>query len=124
MPSNKRWVYLSFGLFSILAIYLFSKMSGGLIDLIGIQEPLGAGFPISNVIGIVAGIITYVVLVKHPKAEEFGLDVVKEVKKVTWPTLIETRAATIVVIILVLIISAILGFFDFTFSSATNWIYR
>jgi len=124
MPSIKRWVYLSFGMFALLAVYLFSKMSAGFIDLAGFEDPIGGAVPLSTIIGIVAGVVTYIVFMKHPRAEEFGMEVVKEIKKVTWPTVLETRAATIVVIILVLIISAILGFFDFAFSSATNWIYR
>ena len=45
-------------------------------------------------------------------------EVVTELKKVTWPTVDETRMATVVVIITSFAVSAVLGIFDVGF----NWI--
>jgi preprotein translocase SecE subunit len=46
-----------------------------------------------------------------------------ELKKVTWPTRKETSAATIVVIVTVIIASIFLGIFDLIWSWATGKLY-
>ncbi len=52
------------------------------------------------------------------------VDVTRELEKVTWPTRKETTAATIVVIVMVLISAAILSSFDALWSFFTNWFLR
>ena len=46
-----------------------------------------------------------------------------ELKKVSWPTGKEVKAATIVVIVMTIISAIILGFFDFIWSNVTQFIY-
>jgi preprotein translocase subunit SecE len=50
-------------------------------------------------------------------------EVTAELKKVSWPTLKEVKAATIVVIVMTIISAIILGFFDFMWSNITQFIY-
>ncbi len=50
-------------------------------------------------------------------------EVTMELKKVTWPTRKETQAATVVVIVTVIIASLFLGMFDLIWSWATGLIY-
>lgn len=64
-------------------------------------------------IGALGAFITY----RVTKFREYLNDVVSEIKKVSWPGRKETWAATIVVIIAVIIASIILGFFDWVSSS-------
>ena len=47
-----------------------------------------------------------------PKTKEVSLDIVAELRKVSWPGWPETRAATIAVIVASLIAAALLGVFD------------
>ena len=50
-------------------------------------------------------------------------EVAGELKKVTWPTAKEVRAATIVVIVMAIISAIILGLFDFVWSNLTELVY-
>ena len=50
-------------------------------------------------------------------------EVASELKKVTWPTAKEVRAATIVVIVMAILSAVILGFFDFIWSNLTEVVY-
>jgi preprotein translocase subunit SecE len=50
-------------------------------------------------------------------------EVASELKKVTWPTAKEVRAATIVVIVMAILSALILGFFDFIWSNLTEFVY-
>ena len=54
---------------------------------------------------------------------EFLQQVRTEVSKVTWPTRKETQAATLVVIVTVIISAIILGAFDAVWSFATDKMY-
>ena len=46
------------------------------------------------------------------KYREVALDIVAELRKVSWPSIPETRAATVAVIVASLIAAALLGLFD------------
>jgi preprotein translocase subunit SecE len=50
-------------------------------------------------------------------------EVASELKKVTWPTAKEVRAATIVVIVMAILSAVILGLFDFIWSNLTEFVY-
>ena len=60
--------------------------------------------------------IIVVVLLRSETVKTFLLEVVVELKKVTWPQKKETWSATFVVIVFVAIISFILGAFDITWA--------
>ncbi|HEY3449126.1 MAG TPA: preprotein translocase subunit SecE [Myxococcales bacterium] len=73
------------------------------------------GFAIS------AGVAIYVYM--NPKLREGGLDIAAELKRVSWPSIAETRVSTIAVVIASLVSSLILFFFDFIASKVmTIWV--
>jgi preprotein translocase subunit SecE len=53
---------------------------------------------------------------KIEEARQFLQEVWSELRKVVWPSWKETRAATIVVLVLVALVSAYLGLIDFALS--------
>lgn len=123
MSSSMRYLVVSYFIAGIISVYLVSKLVMGVMDTVGIEDPFARYIPISSIIGVIAGAIVFGILFKHARVNDFGQEVVKEVSKVTWPTVPETRASTVVVIILVIIISIILGIFDYIFASLTSIIY-
>ena len=77
-----------------------------------LTRPLWGDWSWSSVIGlgIAAGAAIY--LWKTPKTHDASLEIAAELRKVTWPSLAETRAATIAVIVASLIAAVLLGLFD------------
>ena len=73
----------------------------------------------AGVIATVVGIVAY----KNDRAYHLANEVATELKKVTWPTAKEVRAATLVVIIMSIISALILGLFDFVWSNLTDLVY-
>ncbi len=71
------------------------------------------------VVALVVGIALY----KNEKVYGLANEVATELKKVTWPTRKETQAATLVVVVTVLISVVILGVFDTVWSWLTDRIY-
>jgi preprotein translocase subunit SecE len=74
---------------------------------------------VSGVIAIVAGITMY----RSDKYYGLANEVAAELKKVTWPSAKEVRAATIVVIVMAIISAIILGLFDMVWSNLTELVY-
>jgi preprotein translocase subunit SecE len=64
-----------------------------------------------------------VVAIKNEQLFELAGEVTGELRKVTWPTRAETFAATLVVIITVIVSSIFLGLFDLLWSSVSRLIY-
>lgn len=75
----------------------------------------------SSALLIAAGSAIY--LYRHERVHALATEVAAELKKVTWPTAKEVRAATIVVIIMSVIAAVILGLFDFVWSNLTELVY-
>jgi len=60
---------------------------------------------------------------KNERVFALANDVATELKKVTWPTRKETQAATLVVIVTVIISAMVLGLFDMVWAFLTDRIY-
>jgi preprotein translocase subunit SecE len=79
-------------------------------------------FQISLMAGVGATLIA-VIMYRSDKYYHLSNEVASELKKVTWPTAKEVRAATIVVIVMAIISALILGLFDFIWSNLTDIVY-
>ena len=73
----------------------------------------------SAVVATVVGIVLY----RNDRVYHLANEVATELKKVTWPTAKEVRAATTVVIVMAVISAIILGLFDFVWSNLTELVY-
>ena len=69
-------------------------------------------------LGIAFGAAAY--LWVTPKTRDVAIDIVAELRKVSWPSLPETRAATVAVIVASLIAAALLGMFDVLWQFLTD----
>jgi preprotein translocase subunit SecE len=71
----------------------------------------------------VAALVVGVSLYRNERTYGLVNEVCAELKKVSWPTGKEVKAATIVVIIMTILSALILGFFDLVWSNVTEFIY-
>ncbi len=76
-----------------------------------------------TVVSTVVTLVTGVLLYRHEPTYSLVDEVSAELRKVTWPTPKEVRAATIVVVIMTIISASILGVFDMVWSNVTKLIY-
>ena len=115
MGPNK-FVHLTFALAGLLAAFVLSRATDWAWSYFAKPNDLVVnGFAI--LIAGTAAIITY----RNEKVYASVVDITRELEKVTWPTRKETSAATIVVIVTVLIAAAILSSFDALWSFFTKW---
>jgi len=85
-------------------------------------QTLPSEFQLSMLSAVVA-VVTGIVLYRNDKYYHLANEVASELKKVTWPSAKEVRAATVVVIVMAVISAAILGLFDMVWSNLTELVY-
>lgn len=87
----------------------------------------GAGRgPDELLVTVFAGFValsTALFLYRHERVHTLANEVSAELKKVSWPTGKEVRAATMVVIVMAILSAIILGLFDMIWSNLTELIY-
>lgn len=85
-------------------------------------ETIPSEFKITMISAVIA-IVTGTVMYRSDKYYGLANEVAGELKKVTWPTPKEVRAATVVVIVMAIISAIILGLFDMVWSNLTELVY-
>ena len=78
---------------------------------------------LSSALGFGLAILVAAVVWRVPKTQHVSLEIALELRRVTWPSLRETRAATIAVIIASFVAAAILGVFDLAWSWLSSKVY-
>ena len=81
---------------------------------------------VSDVAGYACYLVAAAVAVatwRHQRAQAVSLEVAGELKKVTWPSLRETRAATVAVVLATFVAAMVLGLFDFVWARLSALVY-
>jgi preprotein translocase subunit SecE len=115
MGPNK-FVHLMFALGALLTAFIVSKMTDWAWSYFAKPNDL-----LINLIALVTAGTAAVVAYRNEQVFASVVEVTRELEKVTWPTRKETSAATIVVIVTVLIAALILSSFDVLWSKLTSW---
>jgi len=124
MSGNRKWITLGLVILGIVAYWLSSNILHGVWSLARLREiPIAGPLDLPTLIAVVltVGLVTF--LFRSRRFTEWAAEVVGELKKVTWPSMRETRASTLVVIVVTFIMSMFLGLFDFIWSGVTDLIY-
>jgi preprotein translocase subunit SecE len=85
-----------------------------------LTRPLWNDWTWSSFIGLAIAAAAALYVWVTPKYRDVALDIVAELRKVSWPSLPETRAATVAVIIASLVAAALLGLFDVCWQFLTD----
>lgn len=117
-----RYVHLSFAIAGLLLAFVLAQLFEtiarffvedlevyvGLLQTTWIALPVAAGG-------------TFIAW-RNKRVFEWATEVAAELKKVTWPTREETRASTVVVIVLTIVMAVFLGLFDLFWSWLTDFV--
>lgn len=121
-----RWAHASFAVFAGMTAWAFAHLIEDVWGVLWAQLPQYIGRPseyIAQGSGVVLGIGLMVWVWSRPAYFQFMSDVATEVSQIVWPTRAETRAATIVVVVITLICAVILSLMDAFWSRLTDWLY-
>jgi preprotein translocase subunit SecE len=125
--SQERMVNLAFVAAALLLWFLSAHLFAGLFDAFRPEWDagiIGREFRLSNLLGISVGILGGLALWRNARVLVLAHEVAGELRKVTWPSMAETRLSTVVVVATTIIVAMCLWFFDLVFSALTKLIYR
>ena len=121
----KRYVAIFYVAVAVALGYFLEKMVGLAFRALQWNDAnvLFDRWTMSTVIGFALAAAVAVVVWRIPKTQAVSLEVALELKRVTWPSLRETRAATVAVVVASFIAAIILGIFDFIWLQLSSKIY-
>ena len=112
--------FLEHVIFEVISLFSFTQPMRGTLFAI----PLGPGEPKEftwcTIIGLAVSAAGYFYAWKNAAARTFSEEIAAELRKVTWPSIEETRAATIAVIVASIIAACLLGLFDLMWQFLTD----
>ncbi|AKU91689.1 preprotein translocase subunit SecE [Vulgatibacter incomptus] len=122
--SNQRLLAIGFIVIGTSASYVFHRIGDAALSALGVgNAELFGGVALSWLIGIVVAAAGAIALWLNPKAQGAGQDIAGELRRVTWPTFPEIRAATGAVVIVTLVAACLLGVMDAVSAKVmTDWI--
>ncbi len=122
----KRIVGIAYVVFAIVGVLFFTSLIESIFAALRWSNPMLLGVDQLSPASLIAFLITAGIIIAccvNKKVYSGSLDVATELKRVTWPTLAETKVSTIAVIIVSAIASIILFGFDFISSKVmSDWI--
>ncbi|HJL41442.1 MAG TPA: preprotein translocase subunit SecE [Myxococcales bacterium LLY-WYZ-16_1] len=125
MQGTQRYVIFAFLVGAVLVWTTLAQLLGGIAFLADIPDPpiLGERFTVTTAIGLGVAAVAFVVALAMRRPREFSSEVVTELRQVTWPDRKEIQRSTVVVIVTTLVVSMLLGVFDFLWAQLTSLIY-
>jgi preprotein translocase subunit SecE len=116
--TNQRLVQIGYVVLAVLTGIFLEHLLVALFGLWGVTQPLTTprfgsdSWSYSSILGLLIAFGAAFYLWKRPDTHEVSIEIAAELRKVTWPSLPETRAATIAVIVASLVAAVLLGLFD------------
>jgi preprotein translocase SecE subunit len=115
MGPNK-FVHLMFALGALLLAFVVAKMTDWAWSYFAKPNDL-----VINLVALLTAGTAALVAYRNEQMFASVVEVTRELEKVTWPTRKEISAATIVVLVMVMISALILSTFDVVWSKLTSW---
>ncbi len=120
----KRYVAIFYVLAAIVLGVFLEKVTALVLSYSRVNDFAVLGdWTLSTIIGFALAVVVAIVVWRYPKTQAVSLEIALELRRVTWPSLRETRAATVAVIVASAIAAVILGVFDFVWSWLSSKVY-
>lgn len=120
--SNQRVANFAYFLLSVGVLIVTSQLLTQLWGYMSLPDVILVGrFGIPYVVAVVLA-LTVLLLVRGKTSNDFVLEVISELRAVTWPTRQDTTTKTMVVIVTVIVLSIIMGGFDLLWAKASKFL--
>ena len=84
---------------------------------------LGEDWTLSTLLGYGIAAILAVLAWRSPRVNAVSMQVAQELERVSWPSLRETRASTVAVVLFTFVAAFLLGIFDLVWSRLSSLVY-
>ena len=115
---DATWLNVAYVAFAVLSGFFFYQA----LELVGLQTGLVERFEwfsaVATIVSVCFGIGASIFLKSSKERHEYFLAAIAELRKVSWPTWVDTKRMTLIVVVVVGIFGVIVGVFDFFWASA------
>jgi len=122
--TNTRLV--AFGYIALAAVagffleHVLLQVFGSFAPTQPLTRELAGGWSWCTFIGLAIAAVAAIYLWTNQKTHDVSLEIAGELRKTSWPSMAETRAATVAVIVASIISALLLGFFDIVWQFLTD----
>lgn len=109
---GKKWIQASLALVCIFLGYIIISFLEKMSEWFLLESKIPYFFVISQALGVLIGLATFIYIMKNPKTSEFLKNVYEEMLKVVWPDRDQTWKYTVIIMIAVTIMGFVFGLFD------------
>lgn len=122
--SNQRLLAIGFIVITTSVTYVTERVTDAILGGLELDNfEVFGGLTLSWVLAVVLTVGAALALWFNARIQEVGQDVAAELRKVTWPTWPEIRAATGAVVVVTVVTAALLGVMDFVSAKVmAEWI--
>ncbi|MFP5459192.1 MAG: preprotein translocase subunit SecE [Bacteriovoracia bacterium] len=113
MNEGKKWIQATLAITCIFLGYVIISFMEKMAEWFLLESSIPYFFVISQALGVVVGLVTYIAILRNPISSAFLADVYQEMLKVVWPDRSQTWKYTVMIMIGVTIMGFVFGFFDF-----------
>jgi preprotein translocase subunit SecE len=120
----KRIVAIAYVLAALVLGLFLEKVVALVFGYVRVNDfEVFSGWSLSTFVGYGVAAAAAIVGWRIPRTQAVSLEVALELRRVTWPSIRETRAATVAVIVASAIAAVVLGLFDFVWSWLSSHVY-
>ncbi|ATH09326.1 preprotein translocase subunit SecE [Halobacteriovorax marinus] len=123
VEDGKKWINAFVAIISILAGFVMIRFVGQLGEWFDLEAKISNFLAVSQGLGIVVGLGTFVGILKNKNASTHMQEVYSELVKVVWPDKDSVLKMTVGLVITVSIISGIFVLIDFLFRKVLELLY-
>lgn len=120
---TQKWVNFCYIAAAALLAFIVFSATHKLAALYDIEARVKNIEMILRTASLAIGAIAFFIAANNDKSNQFMSEVVVELSRVNWPTSKETYSATFLVLIMVLISGAALGFLDFVWTKLLQQVF-
>jgi len=117
---NQRYILMGFLTVAAFLGFAVRGLAVPMLARLDIVDPQIGFVSGTAALGILVGVVTFLVMNRHPVIHSFSDESVTELRKVVWPDKEETVRSATVVIITTLFIALTLAMYDFVWARVTS----
>ena len=117
---NQRYILMGFMSVAAFLGFAVRGLAVPLLARLDVVDPRIGFISGTDALGIIVGVVTFLVMNRHPVVHGFSDESVTELRKVVWPDKEETVRSATVVVVTTLFIALTLAMYDFVWARVTS----
>lgn len=120
---SSKWINALVAIAAVLSGFVVTKFVDQLGAWFDLEAKLSSFSVVSQALGVVTGILVFVIILKNSKSSAYLDEVFNELLKAVWPSKDQTTKMTIGIAIALVVCSGVFVFVDFVFKKILSFVY-